>query len=88
MFKSFKVECPHCGGNKLFVIEATIATSGETLDGKRFDWKTETLDMRAELHEDGFEFDLPDGVKDGSTEDEVVECASCKKTFSLDKVTL
>jgi hypothetical protein len=47
------------------VIDATLVANGERFHPD------------APLTWDGFTFDLPDGLKDGSTTDEIVQCLCC-----------
>jgi len=63
--------CSSCGAGGLIVTEATLMATGQKMT------------LRSVLHEDGFTFDLPDGIKDGSTTDEKVVCVVCHKTFDL-----
>jgi uncharacterized protein YbaR (Trm112 family) len=83
---SFNTTCPYCKTeDQLFVVRAKLMATGDSIK------------MNSPLGPDGFEVVLPEGLKvpelspgyeDYSTEDEIVQCAHCKKTFPLDEVTL
>jgi len=68
---SYKTKCSACGAGGLIVASATLMETGEKMS------------LRSVLQEDGFTFDLPEGVKDGSTTDEKVVCVECFKSFDL-----
>lgn len=75
-FVQFRDECPKCHNRDcLTVFEFKLVATG----------KTEYADD-VKLEPDGFDVSeyLPEGVKDGSTEDEKVRCDTCGEVFTLD----
>lgn len=73
----FICACPHCGGEESLVVhEATLVETGERIQ------------VGAPLCAGGFEFCLPDGVKDGSTADESVRCEDCRTLYPLADLTV
>lgn len=73
MMDDYKTKCPKCDEAALVVMSATLCSTGKKIY------------PRAPLCDDGFAFDIPPEAnqKDGSTEDEVVNCAACGTVFDL-----
>jgi hypothetical protein len=63
--------CPDCGDGDVHVVAATLSATGDRID------------LDAPLSIDGFEFDRPSGVEDGSTEDEIARCETCGRQGDL-----
>jgi ssDNA-binding Zn-finger/Zn-ribbon topoisomerase 1 len=79
-YDQWRTSCPKCGHETLLVSEVVLCATGETLY------------PYSELCGDGFDVDprseLPDSIKDQSTENEKVTCPKCKAEFDLGDLTL
>lgn len=71
----WKTTCPGCNGG-LVVTELTLTATGEKLS------------PNTELQSDGFEFDPDQNLRNLSTENEVVKCIKCGRSYDLADLAL
>ena len=73
-YSQWETKCPICGSEELFISRATLVETGKIVF------------MNSKLLHDGFLIPEYAGVKNYSTEDEVVLCKKCRLRFNLEEL--
>jgi len=73
-YSQWKTKCPICGSSELFVLKAILVETGKIIN------------IGSKLLNDGFIIPEYPGVKNYSTEDEVVVCNGCMLHFNLEEL--